>query len=124
VFDTFPWPQDSSKNAVDNITKAAREFRLLRRALMAEHSLSLRELYRSLEFPGKHPLKDAQATLDEAVRSAYNMPKAHDPLTFLFNLNQEVASKEQNGRPVIGPGLPPFITNTKDYITGDCIRMP
>ena len=73
---------------------------------MAEYNLSLRDLYRSLELPGKHPLKDAQHKLDEVVRAAYHMPESSDALTFLYHLNQEIARQEQNGQPVIGPGLP------------------
>jgi hypothetical protein len=124
VFDTFPWPQDSSKNAIKKVADASQELRLLRRELMAEHSLSLRTLYRSLELPGKHLLKDAQHKLDEAVQEAYHMAKSSDALTFLFNLNQQVAKKEQTGQLVLGPGLPPFIEYAEDYITDDCIRMP
>jgi hypothetical protein len=123
VFDTFPWPQDSSKADIDKIVTAARELRLSRRTLMTEHNLSLRDLYRSLEFPGKHPLKEAQHKLDRAVQASYHMPKSQDVLAFLLNLNQEVARKEQNGESVVGPGLPTWVENAEDYITDDCIRM-
>jgi hypothetical protein len=91
---------------------------------MNEYNLSLRDLYRGLEFPGRHPLKDAQHKLDEAVEGAYHMQKSSDALTFLFHLNQEIAKKEQNGQSVIGPGLPVFITNLEDYITEDSVCMP
>jgi hypothetical protein len=90
---------------------------------MNEYNLSLRDLYRGLDFPGRHPLKDAQHKLDEAVKAAYNMPKSYDALTFLFNLNQQLAKKEQTGQLVIGPGLPPFVEYTEDYVSDDCIHM-
>jgi hypothetical protein len=124
VFDSFPWPQNPSLKAIGKVAKEAQRLRHLRRELMSRHDLSLRELYRSLELPGKHPLKDAQAALDEAVQDTYNMPKSLDALEFLFNLNQEVAEKERVGQSVIGPGLPPMVKNSKDYITDDCIHMP
>jgi hypothetical protein len=91
---------------------------------MAQHDLSLRDLYRSLERPGKHPLKDAQAELDAAVQAAYNMPNSREPLEFLFGLNQELAEKEKAGQFVAGPGLPPLVKKPTDYITADCIHMP
>lgn len=90
---------------------------------MSQHALSLRDLYRSLERPGKHPLKDAQAALDEAVEAAYNMPTSRDALEFLFGLNQELAEIEKAGQFVTGPGLPSSVRNPKDYITADCIHM-
>ena len=43
--------------------------------LTGENGWSLRDLSRTLEEPGSHPLRDAQARLDLAVRTAYGMPK-------------------------------------------------
>lgn len=124
VFDSFPWPQEPTAGAVAKVAKAAVELRELRVKLKAAHDLSLRELYRSLELPGAHPLKDAQAKLDLAVREAYGMPKSADPLVFLLKLNAEVAAREEAGHSVIGPGLPPTIKDRSKYVTTDCLRMP
>jgi len=82
----------------------------------------LRDLYRALDLPGSHPLKDAQAELDNAVRKAYGMTSIADPLAFLLNLNAQVAAAEANGDPVQGAGLPSFINNRDEYITDDCIQ--
>ena len=90
---------------------------------MEENNWSLRDLYRSLDLPGKNPLRDAQAALDAAVRAAYGMKANADPLAFLLDLNRELASREVDGKPVVGPGLPPVVTDSKPFITSDCVRM-
>ena len=123
VFDSFPWPQKVTAVSVANVAKAAVELRELRQKLRDKHELSLRQLYRSLELPGAHPLKDAHARLDQAVREAYGMPKGADPLGFLLKLNAEVAAKERAGQAVLGPGLPPTIKNRAMFVTGDCLRL-
>jgi hypothetical protein len=124
VFDSFPWPQSPTLNAVKKIAAAAVELRSLRRKLKQQHDLSFRELYRALELPGASPLKDAHEKLDQAVREAYGMKKSDDPLAFLLDLNQTVANKEDAGEAVVGPGLPPVVTDRSKLVTGDAIRMP
>ena len=86
------------------MTDAAAALRKLRNSLRAKHNLSFRELYRSLELPGEHPLKEAHAALDEAVGAAYGMTKGTDPLAFLLALNQEAAEREADGAAVAGSG--------------------
>lgn len=122
VFDTFAWPQEPSAKNVKRVADAAVALRAKRNELRARHNLSFRELYRSLELPGDHPLKDVHRNLDEAVRAAYGMPKTADPLAFLLTLNAQVTEAEENGHPVQGPGLPSFITDPTPYITTDCIK--
>jgi hypothetical protein len=121
VFDSFVWPQNPSAKNARKVADAAVALRKLRGALRAKHNVSYRELYRSLELPGDHPLKDAHEALDEAVRSAYGMTKSAAPLAFLLALNQEAAEKEADGGTVRGPGLPDFIQDRKSYVTADCI---
>jgi len=124
VFDSFPWPQAPRVNDVDNIAEAARNLRVRRRMLMLEHNLSLRDLYRSIEEPGKHPLKDLQAKLDESVMFAYTMSNMSNPLEFLLDLNSKVAAAESIGKTVLGPGLPPDIKQRTNYVSDDCLCMP
>lgn len=121
VFDTFPWPQIPSAKAVRRVADAAIALRQARDKLRTQHNLSFRELYRSLELPGQHPLKDAHAALDEAVAAAYGMPKSADPLAFLLALNATVVKEETAGNPVEGPGLPSTISDSTPFITTDCI---
>lgn len=86
----------------------------------------LRELYRTLEVPGKNPLKDAHAALDAAVLKAYGFSAEKDILAQLLALNLEVAARENAGEPVTAPGIPAsFIEAGGDaasLVTDDCIR--
>lgn len=95
--------------------------RNLRAALREKHNLAYRELYRTLDNPGDHPLKKAQAMLDQAVREAYGMTDDEDMLTFLLKLNLELAEKEAIGESIRGPGLPATIKDRTAYVTKDCI---
>ena len=122
VFDSFPWPQSPSQKAVRRVAEAAVALRAKRDELRIKHNLSFRELYRSLELPGNHPLKEAHAALDDAVRAAYGMSNEEGPLAFLLNLNAQVANAEENEQEVQGPGLPGFIKNRACYVTKDCVR--
>jgi len=123
VFDTFPWPQSPAMPQVRAVSKAAVELRALRRDLMQRNNMSLRELYRTLELPGRNPLKDAHSDLDRAVRAASGMKKRDDPLAFLLDLNIQLASQEASGEPVVGPGLPPTVKKLNAYITKDCVKI-
>lgn len=124
VFDSFPWPQSPKLEAVKAVAVAARKLRQVRRELCKKHDLSLRDLYRSAELPGNHPLDDAQETLDAAVRKAYGMTTKADPLKFLFELNQSLAALEEQGKPIVGPGLPAVFASNKSLRSDDCLRMP
>ena len=98
VFNSFPWPQSPSKEDVLSVAKAARAVRLIREQLCDKHELSLRELYRSTELPGVHPLDSSHEDLDVAVRKAYGAKKTADPLRFLFELNQKLADSGSKRR--------------------------
>ena len=121
VFDAFPWPQASTPAQVDAVAEAAVSLRALRRKVMQDNGWNFRELYRTLELPGRNPLKDAQDALDEAVRAAYGMRPKEDPLTFLLALNEELADRESKGTPIVGPGLPPSVNNAGAFVTDDRI---
>ena len=49
------------------------------------------------------------------------MGPKEDPLTFLLALNGELADREADGRPVIGPGLPPWVEDAQRFVTADRI---
>lgn len=123
VFDSFPWPQSRTENAIGKVAKAAVALRQLRNALKAKHDASLREIYRTLELPGAHPLKVAHATLDQAVREAYGMKKSGDPLPFILDLNAKLADAESANKVVTGPGLPSVVKARAKYTTKDCIKI-
>jgi hypothetical protein len=125
VWRTFPWPQEPSETEVAAAAAAARELRRVRDTLMKENGWSLRALYQAAEIPGPHPLKEAQAALDQAVAQAYGMPADQEATEFLLELNRLVAEDEAEGRPVQGPGVPKGL-NPRDarWISDDCIEPP
>jgi len=122
VWDSFPWPQKPTKPAITRVAAAAVAFRELRSQLAQKHNRSLRDLYRSLEMPGKNPLKDAQELLDKEVRSAYEMTDTADPLQFLLKLNLKLSAAEIAGETVRSAGIPEYMKPQSGLITTDCIK--
>lgn len=125
VWTSFPWPQEPSEAEVVAVAEAARNLRRVRDAIMKENGWSLRALYQAAEVPGPHPLKDAQAALDDAVRAAYGMPPDQEATEFLLELNKLVAEDEVAGHQIQGPGLPRDL-DPKDprWTSDDCIEPP
>lgn len=125
VWTTFPWPQEPSESEVVAVSEAGRSLRLVRDTLMKDNGWSLRALHQAAEVPGPHPLKDAQAALDDAVRAAYGMPADQEATEFLLELNKLVAEDEATGHRVQGPGLPHGL-DPKDsrWTSDDCIEPP
>ncbi len=82
----------------------------------------LRTVYRTLELPGKHPLKDAHAALDAAVLAAYGFDAKKDLLAQLLELNLAVAEREKKGEKVTPPGVPATYGDAGKLVTDDCIR--
>jgi hypothetical protein len=123
VFDSFPWPQEATVEAIKAVANASVKLREHRAALLAKHNLTLRDLYRLLEKPGSNEMKTLQEELDAAVRRAYGMPKDADPIAFLLELNHRVAAKEAANEVVVGPGLPSTIADPSEFITSDCLRV-
>ena len=123
VFDTFPWPQSPTKKQIDAVAQAGREIRRVRADALKILPGGLRALYRTLELPGRHPLKDAHAALDAATLSAYGFSNNKDLLQQLLDLNQAVAAAEKAATPVTAPGIPAsYGPDTQPLITDDCIR--
>jgi hypothetical protein len=123
VFDSFPWPQCATPAQCSNIAAAAVSLRQLRRKLMIQKGWTLRDLYRTLDLPGRNPLKDSQAELDSAVRSGYGMKNKSNVLEYLMDLNLELSVSEWSGEVILGPGLPATIRNPKQFISEDCIDI-
>ncbi len=146
IFNTFPWPQWSlspttgknnrkaakyQQSKIDvavGVADAARELRSIRNRIRTRNQWSLRELYRSLELPGKNPLKDAHEKLDQAVRQAYLYGSHREmdkltPLELLLRLNELCATAETEGFEIVAPGLPEFCKNYSRFFSEDCIHM-
>ena len=97
---------------------------LLLQHLRDERGLSLRELYRAIEKPGKHALAIAHAELDATVRVAYGMQAKEDVLQFLLGLNHECADLNAKGASIQEPGIPSSFRKPNELITDDRIQMP
>lgn len=125
VFDTFAWPQTPTAKQARRVADAAVELRRVRQAIQVDQKIGLRDLYRVAEQPGANPIKAAQAALDEAVYAAYGMgaQAQSQPLRHLLYLNAECAKLERSGKAVVGPGLPPVITDPVPFITKDAISL-
>ena len=86
--------------------------------------LTLRGLYRTLELPGRNPLKLAQEDLDRCVRRAYGFRDSDDSLAALMTLNCELAEAERSGKSITGPGIPPSAVDVDGLVSDDSIRLP
>ena len=122
VWNSFPWPQSPGRKDVDAVATAGREVRRVREAAMAKIAGGLRAVYRTLELPGKNPLKDAHAALDAAVLKAYGFSARKDLLGQVLELNLEVAGRIDRGEPVTAPGVPSDYPHAERLVTDDCIR--
>lgn len=123
VFDTFPWPQSPANKLVTAVAEAGREVRRVRDDALTKVTGGLRAVYRTLELPGKNPLKEAHAALDAAVLEAYAFSPKKDLLAQLLDLNLAVASDIEQNKPVTPPGVPPGYSSAKSLVTSDCIRV-
>ena len=100
VFDTFPWPQSPTVKQIDTVAKAGREVRRVRTGALIKITGGLRAVYRTLELPGKNPLKDAHAMLGTAVLTAYGFNAKKDLLAQILDLNLQVADRITADKPV------------------------
>lgn len=122
VFDTFPWPQSPTVAQIDSVAEAGREVRRVRDDALTKIKGGLRAVYRTLELPGKNPLKDAHTALDATVLKAYGFSARKDLLKQLLELNQDVAARIDRGEAVTAPGVPAGYPEPQRLVTGDCIR--
>ena len=101
---------------------AGREVRRVRADALTKIKGGLRAVYRTLELPGKSPLKDAHAALDTATLAAYGFAPKQDLLAQLLDLNLAVAKRIEADEPVTPPGVPPAYGEPKALRTSDCVR--
>jgi len=122
VFHTFPWPQAPTDAQADAVAVAAagRDLRRVRADAANDHGTGLRVLYRTLDLPGKNPLKDAHDALDAAVRKAYGFSSKKDLLQQVLDLNKEVVVRIGDGKGVTGPGMPSTYKTPGALFTSDC----
>lgn len=105
VFETFPWPQRPTESAVRSVAEASTSLRTIRSRLLG-HEQGLRDLYRVLDAPGRHPLRDAHAALDETVMQCYGFSSSRDVIEQLLELNLAISTAESRQASVTSPGIP------------------
>ena len=91
--DSSSGPNPTAKQ-IEAVAAAAVEVRRVRAEALKVTTGGLRAVYRTLEVPGRHPLKDAHAALDAAVLAAYGFDPKKDLLAQLLELNLTVAARE------------------------------
>ncbi|WP_420576737.1 DNA methyltransferase [Ekhidna sp.] len=123
IWDTFPWPQSSTEKQIEKVAEAAKELHQTRSKYLKDYNMTLRDLYRLLEKPGKNAIKDLHAALDKAVMEAYGFDPKKDLLQQLLDLNLEVAEKESKDETVQPPGLPDWVKKPERFITDDCVKF-
>lgn len=123
VFHTFPWPQAPTAAMVRAIADAGKAVRALRAEAAEKQGMGLRALYRTLDLPGKNPLRDAHAVLNAAVMKAYGFTARKPILQQLLDLNLEVADRIAKGAAVLGPGVPSALKNSSNLVSSDCFSM-
>jgi hypothetical protein len=125
VYDTFPWPQNPAPDQVKAVADAARTLHEFRRKRMNNsETITLRDMYRTLELPGKNPLRDLHDALDEAVLAAYGFDPNGDVLAQLLALNEIVAARINTGEAVTSPGVPLDYPDPAELISEGCIQPP
>lgn len=123
VFDSFPWPQNPKEKDIRQIANLACELRAKRNEIMEKNDFSLRDLYKLMESAPDNPVSEIHSKLDNAVKSAYGIKEDDDILEFLLNLNYECHEKEESGKNITPPGLPPIIKEASKFISDDCVRI-
>jgi hypothetical protein len=124
VFGSYPWPQDPSVSEVDQVVAASRHLQAVRSKALQTAEGGLRALYDTLPLPGKNPLKDAHAALDDAVMKAYGFPSKSDVLQHLLDLNLSIAARLDAGSPAMPPGVPTTYPHAGGLVSGICVGAP
>jgi SAM-dependent methyltransferase len=117
IFTAFPWPQAPSKANVESVAARGRELRAIREQALKNLEGGLRALYKTLDLPGKNPLRDAQKALDAAVLDAYGFSSKNDILKQILALNDAIHADAA----ARGPGIPDEFSTSKSLLSKDCV---
>ncbi len=121
VFDTYPWPQAPTDEAVGMVVDVVRRLMKLRDDRLAA-GISLEAQYKSLRDPGRNELRNLQEELDNAVALAYGFSEDDDVLAQLLALNQSIADQEKDG--LTAPRLPGNEGLSGTHVTSSRIEPP
>lgn len=121
VFDTFPWPQAPTEEAVEMVVDVVERLIDLRDDRLSE-GISLEAQYKSLRDPGRNALRSLQEELDRAVALAYGFSDDDDLLAQLLALNLSIAEQERDG--LTEPRRPGNEGLARTKRTTSCVEAP
>jgi hypothetical protein len=96
VWDTFPWPQAPTDEHVGTVVAVVERLLAFREERLAA-GIDFGAQYSSLRDPGRNPLRDLHAQLDEAVMALYGFTNDDDLLAQVLALNESIAEEEALG---------------------------
>jgi SAM-dependent methyltransferase len=105
-FETFPFPQNLSKEIIKEIRTATLDLYKHRTEKMEERNWGITKLYNEFFNEPASQLYKLHAKLDQLVMQAYGFKAKDDILEKLLELNLELAQKEKQGETIIGPWAP------------------
>lgn len=105
-FETFPFPQLIDVKYSEAIRQAMVVLNEYRNAWMIENQSGITDLYNRYYNEPASKLSKMHRTLDNLVLKVYGWSGDEDLLSNLLDLNLELAEKEKEGLPVVGPWVP------------------
>jgi SAM-dependent methyltransferase len=105
-FETFPFPQIANEKLVAEIRTTALELHDYRSLQMKKKNWGITDLYNEYFHEPTSHLARLHARLDRLTMQLYGFELDDNILEGLLALNLELAAKEQQGNPVIGPWDP------------------
>lgn len=102
-FETFPFPQNPTSRLLDQIRAKAQELHNYRTEQMEKKRWGITQLYNKFFDEPTSQLYKLHSQLDQLVIQAYGFNPKDGILEKLLELNQELAEKEKQGEPVVGP---------------------
>ncbi|MEH2254257.1 DNA methyltransferase [Nostoc sp.] len=102
-FETFSFPQNIDAQLTEKIRSKAEELHQYRTQQMQSKQWGITTLYNKFFDEPTSQLYKLHEQLDELVMQAYGFNPSDDILGKLLGLNLELAEKEKQGEPVIGP---------------------
>ncbi len=121
VFDTFPWPSQTTADERGRIAKASRRIIARRQNICKANNFGLTALYNQVDECAYSDLKAMHRELDEAVAAAYGWPKtvAHDAdeiVQRLLTLDQEIAAGIHKYNPFeVVPEIAPHLRSERPH---------
>lgn len=105
-FETFPFPQLVTAQQTEAIRQAMAGLNDYRNGWMVEKQSGITDLYNRYYDEPASKLSQLHRALDAQVLKAYGWSADEDLLSNLLDLNLELAEREEEGLPVVGPWDP------------------